>query len=148
MKILSIEDRINLKMLYDEASLIWAALFVPNHAFAAPDFERRVGAPQSQIDEIASRLRSTIEKRADYPEYHQLALRVGTQEETKQFTLELSLSRDDVSLLAKAFKEAVEFTKEKDDFHTMTGSSLEEAASIQKQLDDTAETLRSDVANK
>lgn len=144
MRTLSIEDRINSKMLYDEVSLLSAALAVPNHAFEAPDFERRVGVPQSQIDEIVTRLWSMIKTRADYSEYHQLALKVDSREETKQYTLELSLSRDEVVLLAKAFKEAVEFTKEKDDFHTMTGYGLEDAASLQKDLDDMAVRVRSD----
>jgi len=144
MKILSIEDRINSTMLYDEVSLISAALVIPHRVFAAPDFERRVGVPQSQIDEIGSRFRSMIKNRADYSEYHQLALKLNSREETKRFALELSLSRDEVALLAKAFREAVEFIKEKDDFQTMTGYDLAEAASLQKDLDDLAVRVRSD----
>jgi predicted deacetylase len=147
MRINRIGDRVDLTMLYDDASLISAALGVPNHAFAAPDFEVNVGASQSTVDEIGIRLWSTIQERADYSAYRQLALKTANREETRRFNIEVSLSKDDVVLLARAFREAVRFTKAEDDFYTMTGHTVEDAASLQKELDDMAERVQSGDAN-
>lgn len=135
MQIISIKERVILKAEYGEISMISSTLGVPNHAGRAPDFETNVGAAQSAVDELGNRLWSIVERRQDFPEYHRLALKSVNREEFKKFNLEISLSKEDIILLAKAFKEASEFTREFDDFNTLTGHDWAEAVDLQRELD-------------
>lgn len=137
MKIINIVDKeVIIEILYDDASMIHATLGVPLHAVETPDFEERVGASESTIEEIGDRLYSLIESKGDYDEYHKLVLQGDSKGRTGKYKTNLKLSKNHIFLLSKAFKEACLVTKEFDDFHTMTGYEWSQAMQLQRELED------------
>ena len=130
------ENVIILEVGYADVSLLRGAFSVPNRAFRAPNFESDIGASQLDLDKLVDRLWSQVRSGSHYNEYHRLSAQLSATERPRRFKMDSSLTRDEIILLAKAFKEAVKFTREQDDFCTMTGYFLEEAYDLQRELDE------------
>lgn len=136
MKIISVNNNtVILELNYDDIDMVIGTLQVPNHAFDAPNFELNIQESQSDVDKLSNSLREFLESKEDYGSFHKSRLDLMDTNRKEDYKTNLILNKKDFMLLTKAFKEASKFTRENDNFHTMTGYKWDDAIRLQGELD-------------
>ena len=128
------EETVLLKISCDEIRFIHQALIVPLYAFHTPDFEEKVGFSEVEVKVIEERLSKILADRPDYDEYHKLALKLDNEAKASNYFVDLNLSLKELVLINNAFRESCDVIVKRDEIHTLTGHTIEEAQALEKQL--------------